>query len=655
MSDILRAREDLRLGRFESAAYNAERLLAGEPENPAAVEVLAQALLSAGEARRALHRLERYRTRLPLEETVFIRLIEARCLAELRLYEDQVAIFEERGLPSTTGERDAARGNANPLIAAYYVLVGDAYEALENPQKASECYIAALQADESCVEALERLFYSNAVVASVPLGALPPSTSSGAQHKALSVDQIALQALWPFETPFPKDSSPSKVYLMLANDLRFDDWRKRWSLVPCFFLTMVATRFWRLGFCQEAYRLVSFLVAERKELELKRSFPLFVALLAHHQDLITLFRYAHQLVQEFPRAAESWYAVGMYYFASGKYDASRAYFQKATLLNSNLAYVWVAYGHAFAAVDDSEQALAAYRTAMRLRPNDPTPLLHVGMEFARQNHLAIARNFFERAAAAAAAVVVAPVLTSSADSDADEDALANGIERSRPWNELGVLCYRDGEYAEAVAYFQKAARPLQAYKKAWSMRLGLDQRYRISDGEGFAPEKQAEAAVQRPVLQQSGIENSQSTSPDTNAPSATSVWCDPTSTFYGCQEARSLLATICSNLGHALIRLQAIDLAAEALEEALLVGHAVRLAPGCAGSDALARADTLSALGYVEHVRGSVQRAAQLYHEAARELALAGINGSTLLLDALLERAVDELAMQSISEIATTE
>ncbi|GBG90196.1 hypothetical protein CBR_g50377, partial [Chara braunii] len=79
-----------------------------------------------------------------------------------------------------------------------------------------------------------------------------------------------------------------------------------------------------------------------------------------------LFLRAHKLVQEYPHKAISWFAVGCYYYCIRQYDSARRYFCKATTLDGAFAPAWLGFGHAYAAQDESDQAMAAYRTAARL-------------------------------------------------------------------------------------------------------------------------------------------------------------------------------------------------------------------------------------------------------------------------------------------------
>lgn len=144
-----------------------------------------------------------------------------------------------------------------------------------------------------------------------------------------------------------------------------------------------------------------------------------------------LFVLAHSLVDTGPRDAVSWMAVGYYYFSCGKYVTARRYLQKATSIDARLGQAWIAFGHAFAAEDESDQAMSSYRTASRLCPGAQLPLLYMGMEYTRQSSLVHAASFFQSAREAC-------------PSD------------PAPRHELGVIAYKMGDVQGAVAYFKAA-------------------------------------------------------------------------------------------------------------------------------------------------------------------------------------------------------
>lgn len=101
-----------------------------------------------------------------------------------------------------------------------------------------------------------------------------------------------------------------------------------------------------------------------------------------------------RLVQDYPDSGISWHAIGCYYYATAQYDAARNYFGKATQLAPRHAPAWIAYGHAFAAQDESDQALAAYRTAARLFPGLHQPVLGMGREYQHMNNHMLAEQMY---------------------------------------------------------------------------------------------------------------------------------------------------------------------------------------------------------------------------------------------------------------------
>jgi len=138
-----------------------------------------------------------------------------------------------------------------------------------------------------------------------------------------------------------------------------------------------------------------------------------------------LYYCAHNLVDTYPKLAISWYGVGCYYFAISKYDMARRYFSKAAQLDNDFVQAWIAFGNAFAAQDESDQAMAAYRTSLRLFTGSHLPLLYMGMEYLRNNNLVQAKRQFEQARAICGT-----------------DPLV--------LNEIGVALYKEKKYAEAV-------------------------------------------------------------------------------------------------------------------------------------------------------------------------------------------------------------
>eukprot|EP01034_Spumella_vulgaris_P021622 gene21622-27661_t len=99
-----------------------------------------------------------------------------------------------------------------------------------------------------------------------------------------------------------------------------------------------------------------------------RSLLVYVACLVQLALSTELFYLGHELVHSFPKVSSSWYAVG--YKRNAKY--------------------WVMLGHVFSSQQESEQAIAAYRTAVQLLPGDCLPMVFMAKELLRTNHSALA-------------------------------------------------------------------------------------------------------------------------------------------------------------------------------------------------------------------------------------------------------------------------
>jgi len=82
--------------------------------------------------------------------------------------------------------------------------------------------------------------------------------------------------------------------------------------------------------------------------------PLYCAVLTELKKVGELYYIAHKLVSANPDSAVAWFSVGSYYFLIKKYDLARKYFNKANRLDKHFAASWIAFGHAFAAQDESD-------------------------------------------------------------------------------------------------------------------------------------------------------------------------------------------------------------------------------------------------------------------------------------------------------------
>jgi len=154
----------------------------------------------------------------------------------------------------------------------------------------------------------------------------------------------------------------------------------------------------------------------------------------------------------YPEWSIAWYAVGCYYFSTGKQDNARKYLVKATQLDRLFGPAWLAYGHSFASENEHDQAMAAYFKACQLMPGSHLPLLYVGLEYSVTNNQNLAEKFFNQA------ITVAPK---------DPFVL----------HELGVTAFSNQDYESAEMYFASALRRLIAVKNTSGLSAGLAEKW----------------------------------------------------------------------------------------------------------------------------------------------------------------------------------
>ena len=392
-------------------------------------ELLAQVLARDGQHRRALTALRRVRDG---EMTTAMRALAGECLLAMRDYE---GCLEALG----GGETPPERGARGAEEAALSLLRGRAYEAMESRTRAVRWYKHALTCDAMCFGAYEAMLAthmlteaeerelveslelddSNAWVREMyaVMGNSRQVTSELATVVRVGVNDDEFEAGTPPRggAADASASSASSVIeaLRLSGDVR----------IAC------ARRMYQHGEFAACY------VELRRQFELEPArltgFPLYLSTLVELGKKNDLYLLAHSLVAEYPDKAVTWFAIGCYYMTTRQYDSARKYFSKATSIDASFVQAWIGFGHAFAAQDESDQAMAAYRTATRLFTGSHVPVMSIGMEYQRTNNSSLAFQFFLKAFEIC-----------------DTDPLLH--------NEYGVLLYRQGDYENAVLSFQQA-------------------------------------------------------------------------------------------------------------------------------------------------------------------------------------------------------
>lgn len=161
--------------------------------------------------------------------------------------------------------------------------------------------------------------------------------------------------------------------------------------------------------------------------------PLHLSLLYQLSHTNALFALSHDLADTHPGEPATWLAVGTYYLATSRIPEARSYFSKASLMDPHFGPAWIGFAHTFAAEGEGDQAIAAYSTAARLFQGTHLPQLFLGMQELSLDNLAIAREYL-----------------TTAYQLCDRDPLLI--------NEIGVCCYKEGDYDSAIRHFALALR-----------------------------------------------------------------------------------------------------------------------------------------------------------------------------------------------------
>uniref|UniRef100_A0ACD5XIL1 Uncharacterized protein n=1 Tax=Avena sativa TaxID=4498 RepID=A0ACD5XIL1_AVESA len=379
---------------YTSAIFLADKVAAATGD-PADVYMLAQALFLGRHYRRALHVLNNSR----LLRDLRFRFLAAKCLEELKEWHQCLLMLgdakvDEHGnlLDQDDGsdiyfDKDAEDHEIN-IKSAICFLRGKAYEALDNRDLARQWYKAAVKVDPLCYEALECLV-DNYMLTCEEESELLSSLKFGKEDGWLSAFYSCLikkhEKEHVVEAKFKElerescSISSSSSGQMMKNNI---------DVLAC-----KAEYYHQSGEYQKCFELTSLLL-ERDPFHLKCTLVHLAAAmeLGHSNDLYLL---SCNLVKDYPQKAISWFAVGCYYYCIKKYDQARRYFCKATGLDGTFPPAWLGTGIAYAAQEEGDQAMAAFRTAARLFPGCHLPTLYMGMQYVRMHNFKLAEQVTE--------------------------------------------------------------------------------------------------------------------------------------------------------------------------------------------------------------------------------------------------------------------
>ncbi|GAA0165335.1 ubiquitin-protein ligase [Lithospermum erythrorhizon] len=416
---------------YSSAIFFSDKVAAITSE-PTDIYMQAQALYLGRHYRRAFHLLNA--SQIVLRDLRF-RYLAAKCLEELKEWDQCLLmlgdakvdefgnITDMKDYTSMYLDKDGEDREIN-ILSAICFLRGKAYEALENRAQARLWYKAAIKADPLCYEALECLMENHML-------------TSEEERVLLSTLQFGPEDGWlsSFYSCLVKKYDKENIVEAKFRDLEQEGFHQKHTdkslstlknntdLLAC-----KAEYYHQCGEYQKCFELTSTLL-EKDPFHLKCTLVHLAAALGlgHSNELYLM---ACNLVKDYPQKALSWFAVGCYYYCIKKYDQSGRYFSKATSIDGTFAPAWVGHGNAYAAQEEGDQAMSAYRTAARLFPGCHLPTLYIGMEYMRTHSFKLAEQFIMQA-----------------KSICPSDPLV--------YNELGVVAYHMKEFKKSAYWFEK--------------------------------------------------------------------------------------------------------------------------------------------------------------------------------------------------------
>lgn len=306
--------------------------------------------------------------------------------------------------------------NNDTNCAALCMVKGDVYERLDNVNRAVYYYKRALQIDISCYDAFEKIVYSFLISKHDSQQYILDITS------AFLNNNTDLNDIQSWLVKFYKSSVDSTFPIPLStsttttSDIQF----------------LKARRCYNTFNFKKCISILTNLSIPPTHLPTEIQ-HILLSSLVELNDRQTLFSLSHDMVQTIPKSSTPWLSVAYYYHTSNKPDVSRRFLRKATSMQIRLLPAWIALGHTFAMQDESDQAMAAYRTACRLFPGNSYSLLYMGMEYTRQGSLVQAEYYLQK-------------------------SLKCYPDDPSPRHELGVVSYRSGDLHKAIKYFEQAVK-----------------------------------------------------------------------------------------------------------------------------------------------------------------------------------------------------
>ena len=411
---------------YSTALFWADKVCSLSNNNQHDVIWLAQTMFLTGQFQSAVDLLTKNGL---VNKSQTAKYLVAKCHAERQEWENVLNILENDQADASMSDEqpDAAKFEGiipgRKVESAICLLKGKAYEGAGNSVIkgfAVEAFKEALRLDVYCFEALDLLTSHNRLTAQEEvelMESLPfesQCSSDEMEFVKLMYGSKIKQYCKPVETKFPK-------HLQALNE-NLD------------MITSLALKHFNSCDFKACYQLTSFVML--KDQFHDGCLPVHISCLVELKKKNELYHLASNLVNNYPKRAISWHAVGAYYLLTGKNEASRRYFGKATSIDRVFAPSWLGFAHSYANEGEHDQAILAYSTTSELMPGSHLPYFYLGLEYITTNNIKLAKHFFR-------------------------EALKMSPDDPFVKHELGCIDYQNGNYKSARKYFEQALKRLE--------------------------------------------------------------------------------------------------------------------------------------------------------------------------------------------------
>lgn len=409
---------------YRTAAYWGDKVLSITDDSND-VFWLSQVYYLMGEYGRAINLLKKQNL---VESSVACRFLAVQCLIRTQKWQEALEYLgEENQFLIKSEASDSQQSNSGEggikLEASMCFLRGIVFKNLHNIDVAKQCFKEALRIDVKCYDALDIMISNNMLTTSEEQELINGLEFSKQLH---GQDADFVKMLYQSKMKkYDRFDEQEEIYTTLATKFQTENADLLHAKADVYFTQG------RFEKCLECTKRI----LEMDKFNLA-CIPMHLVSLYELDHKNELFLIGHELVDQHPKEAVTWFAVGVYYYLIGNIPEARRYFIKASTIDSHYGPAWIGFGHTFALEGEHEKAISAYGTSTRLFQGSHLGPMYIGMQHLQQNNAALAEKYFD------ACLTIC-----------DSDPLL--------LNEMGVMYYQLGRYDEAITSLHKVVKKLE--------------------------------------------------------------------------------------------------------------------------------------------------------------------------------------------------